>query len=86
MKLLNSREERFRENEETLLSNNGFKLKFPANMHKFPTHLREIFEFYKQTIRGEDLILLQKGEISSENIINLYFKILEKINFVLQKV
>ena len=78
MKLLNSREERFRENEETLLSNNGFKLKFPSNMHKFPTHLREIFEFYKQTIRGEDLILLQKGELSSESITILYYKFLKK--------
>ena len=52
-------------------------------MSKFPGHLREIFEFYKSTIRADDLVLLQKGEISSENLINLYFKILEKINFVL---
>lgn len=69
-----------------LLSPNGFKLKFPANMSKFPTHLREIFEYFKQIIKADDLVLLQKGEISDENLINLYFKVLEKINFVLQKV
>ena len=59
MKLLASREKRFKENEETLLSTNkSFKLQFPSSMNKFPTHLREIFEFYKSTIRADDLILL----------------------------
>ena len=45
-KILRSREARFAENEKVLLSPNGFKLKFPANMSKFPTHLREIFEYW----------------------------------------
>ena len=58
MKLIASREKRFKENEKILLSNQGFKLKFPSNMSNFPRHLREIFEFYKQTVKAEDLVLL----------------------------
>ena len=86
MKVIMSREERFQKNRDTLMSNDGFKLKFPQNMSKFPPHLREIFEFYKTTVSADDLIALQEGTIATANIVNLYFKILEKINLVLQKV
>lgn len=83
MKVIMSREDRFEQNKETLLCNDGFKLKFPQNMSKFPPHLREIFEFYKTTVSADDLIALQEGTIATANIVNLYFKILEKINLVL---
>jgi len=45
--------------------------------------LLDIFNFFKQKIKAEDLVKLSKGEEVSENLINLYFKIMEKINFVL---
>lgn len=46
----------------------------------------DIFKYYKQKINPEDLVRLSKGEMIGENLINLYFKILEKINFVLLQV
>ena len=58
MKLIQARERRFKENQELLLSTNGFKLTFPKNMSKFPPSMKEIYEFYKQTIRADDLIAL----------------------------
>lgn len=58
MKLIQARERRFKENQELLLSTNGFKLNFPKNMSKFPPSMKEIYEFYKQTIRADDLIAL----------------------------
>jgi hypothetical protein len=48
--------------------------------------LLDIFNFFKQKIKAEDLVKLSKGEEVSENLINLYFKIMEKINFVLLQV
>ena len=60
-------------------------MKFPsdATLKKLKPPVREILQFYKQTIRAEDLIALAKGTLYSENLINCYFKILEKINLVL---
>ena len=46
-KLLLARERRFKENREELLSTNGFRLKFPSNMSKFPASMKEIYEFYR---------------------------------------
>lgn len=37
-------------------------------------------------IKADDLVKLMKGEACSENLVNLYFKILEKINFMMQQV
>ena len=46
MKLIQARERRFKENQEMLLSSNGFKLKFPP-MSSLTAHMKEIYEFYK---------------------------------------
>lgn len=51
-----------------------------------PRNLLDIFKYYKQKIKPQDLIKLSKSEMVGENLINLYFKILEKINFVLLQV
>ena len=48
--------------------------------------MRDIFNYYKKAITPADLVKLSKGEEVGENVINLYFKILEKINFVLLQV
>lgn len=53
---------------------------------KQPRNLLDIFNYFKQKVKSEDLIKLSKGEEVGENLINLYFKILEKINFVLLQV
>ena len=37
----------------------------------------------QSAITGGDLVALQEGETCEENLINVYFKILEKINLVL---
>jgi hypothetical protein len=44
--------------------------------------LREIFAYLRR-ITGDDLLALKRGEKVSENLINLYFRILEKINCVI---
>ena len=37
----------------------------------------------QNAISGGDLVALQEGETCEENLINVYFKILEKVNLVL---
>lgn len=81
--LIAQREIRFAKNRKRL--SNKFKIKYP-DPTKQPRQLFDIFNFYKQAIKAEDLVRLIKGEAVSENLINLYFKILEKINFVLLQV
>lgn len=44
--------------------------------------MREIFEYFKALIPKNDLLEFAKGKLFRENIINVYFKILEKINLV----
>lgn len=44
--------------------------------------LREIYAYFKR-ITGDDILALKRGELVSENLINLYFRILEKVNKVL---
>ena len=58
-------------------------LPFPPNYQKrFPYQLREIFDYMKATMKKSELIGLLKGTVFSEKIINMYFKILEKMNLV----
>lgn len=58
---------------------------FPASTDAFPSHIKEVFTFLKNAINPGDLVALQEGETCEENLINVYFKILEKINLVLLK-
>jgi hypothetical protein len=63
----------------------GFKMSFPDESGQ-PRSLKDIFNYYKKAIKPEALVQLSKGESVSEHLINLYFKILEKVNFVLLQV
>jgi len=49
----------------------------------FNPHIKEIFELFRITIKTEDIIALFNGTFLSENLVNLYFKILDKMNMVL---
>ena len=57
------------------------KLVFP-DFNSYPYHIREIFELFKGIVTKSDLIAFEEKTLYSENIINLYFKILEKVNLV----
>ena len=50
---------------------------------EFPTHIREVLQFMTSSITSGDLYDLQQGELCDENLINVYFKTLEKINLLL---
>lgn len=82
MKLLKGRQDRFKRNRKVVQSSKGFKITFPA-YKSFSPHIREIFELFRQTLKAEDIKALQDGTLFSEQFINLYFKILEKMNLVL---
>ncbi len=62
--------------------NKNSELKFPEDYNNFPYHVRQIFEYYKSLIKKQDLLDFCNGLLYHENIINVYFKILEKINLV----
>ena len=69
---------RFKKNVERVKKGFNHKIK-----HATPkSALRDIFAYLKR-IDGDDLLRLLKGEKVSENLINLYFRILEKINSVI---
>lgn len=78
--MIRQRQVRFESNRKRL--SKGLKMKFPAEASQ-PRALRDIFTTFKQVIKPEDLIRLSRGEEVTEGLINLYFKILEKINFTL---
>ena len=46
--------------------------------------MREIFELYKSQVRKEDLQEFAKGTYYNDTIINVYFKMLEKMHLVIQ--
>ena len=48
-------------------------------------HIKEVFTYLKNAVNPGDLVALQEGETCEESLINVYFKILEKINLVLLK-
>lgn len=79
-KILKSREKRFRKNAEMIKK--GFKLEMPE-YKKFSPHVKEIFELYRHTLKADDIKSLSEGTLFSESFVNLYFKILEKMNLVL---
>lgn len=80
--MINARNKRFDSNRKAL-ENEDFEMRYPANLEPYPHHLREVFKHMQQTISADDLMALQEGQTSDECIINVYFKILEKINMVL---
>lgn len=62
---------------------NQTKLEFP-DYNGYPYHVREVFEYYNAIVHKEDLLEFSKGKLYRENIINVYLKILEKINLIRQ--
>ena len=62
----------------------GYEMPEP-DITEFPTNIREVFKLLQNTINKDDLISLQTGENGEERLINVYFKILEKVNKVLQR-
>jgi hypothetical protein len=57
-------------------------LTFP-DYNGYPYNVREVFEYFKALIPKSDLVAFSKGTLFKENIINVYFKILEKVSNVL---
>ena len=45
--------------------------------------MKEIFTIFEKSIRADDIIQLLNGTLYSEDVLNLFFKILERINQVL---
>ena len=84
-KLIQKRDKRFKENRSFLLNPDGFEMPFPTSTDSQPMHVKEIFKYLQNTITAGDLVSLEEGETSEESLINVYFKILEKINLVLLK-
>ena len=81
-KLLKSRQSRFKKNEKRIKSSSGFQIILPDSK-TFSTHVREIFELFKHTFSADEIKALWGGTLFSEKFLNLYFKILEKMNLVL---
>lgn len=79
------RDKRLKENYSLVLDPDGFFMPTPASMDKYPTHMKEVFKYLQNTISANDIVALQEGITSEESLINVYFKILEKINLVLMK-
>ena len=44
--------------------------------------MREIFEYFHAVMRKKELVGFLNGTLFSEKIINMYYKILEKMNLV----
>ena len=66
-----------------LLDADGFDMPQPASLDSFPSHIREVLQFMLSVVTAGDLVALQEGETCEESLINVYFKVLEKINMVL---
>ena len=67
------------------MSDDGFDMPFPSSIDSYPMHIKEVFTYLKNAVNPGDLVALQEGETCEESLINVYFKILEKINLVLLK-
>ena len=84
-KLMLKREKRFIENRTLLLDPSGFNMPFPTSLEQYPNHMKEIFKSIQLEISSDDIVALQEGETSDESIINVYFKVLQKVNLVLHR-
>lgn len=87
-KMLAKRDKRFGENRSQLLDPEGFEMPTPMENEKSKKtsgHVNEILKYLKHAVNAGDLVGLVNGETSEESLINVYMKILEKINLVLLK-
>jgi len=86
-KMLAKRDKRFGENRSQLLDPEGFEMTTPQENEKSKKsgHVNEILKYLKHAVNAGDLVGLVNGETSEESLINVYMKILEKINLVLLK-
>lgn len=77
-------QDRFEQNEQFLMQGSlDDPLPFPNNYSKrYPFQLREIFDYLHAVMRKKELLDFLEGKLYSEKIINMYFKILEKMNLV----
>ena len=74
--------ERFNSNKRKLRSAD-FRLEYPPNYEqRFPFQLVEIFNLLKRNLKKDDLVNLLNGTMFTERFVNVYFKILEKMNLV----
>lgn len=71
-----------RQRENLKLLKSGAPLRVP-DCNKYPLLVREIFEYYKGVVNDQDLRDFADGTFYKENLINLYFKILEKMSLVI---
>ena len=62
------------------MDTDGFEMPMPSTVDGYTPPLKEIFKYLQNTISAADLVALQEGIIADERILNVYFKILEKIN------
>jgi hypothetical protein len=76
--------DRFYQNEAFIRSGRpDDALRFPRGFReRYPVHLKEVFELYESSVWKRELMGFMDGIVYSEKIINLYFKILEKMNLV----
>ena len=73
--------DQFRTNEAFLRS--GKPLVFPTDHQaKYPVQLKEIFDSLSAQINKDCLLAFHDGKLFSEKLVNVYFKILEKMNLV----
>jgi len=79
------REKRIKDNRALINSLDGFEMPFPTeeSVQNYPTHIREVFQYMQSMLSANDLVSLLEGETYEETLINVYFKILDKINLVL---
>jgi hypothetical protein len=59
-------------------------LQFPVNYsQRYPFQLKEVFDNLQyEDLKKVDLLEFLRGNLYSEKIINIFFKILEKMNLV----
>jgi hypothetical protein len=76
--------QRFEENSEFLRYGDiNEPLDFPNEFQKkYPFQIREVFEYIKPNLKKRELVAFEHGKLFSEKLINMYFKILEKMNLV----
>ena len=78
---MEKRNKRFENNRDLLMVDDGYDMPQLPDTSEYPLNIKEIFKFIEaEGISADDLVELQEGETSSQSLINVYFKILEKIN------
>ena len=83
--MLVKREQRFNDNLNFVMDAEGFEMPMPESIDAYPAHIKEVLKYLQTTISAKDIVSLQMGETNDEALINVYYKILEKVNIVLMK-